>query len=241
MTFLAALRHDRIDAPCLFDGPINGESFQPMSSSSSPPRLNPATSSSWTISAATGATPSAAIRRPAPAVLPAALQPDLNPIEQVFAKLKHLMRKAAERTLEAVGAASELLNNSPTRMRQLSASDTLGNFFTNATMVQISWSGTLTIPKLGMPVMLMPFLITQNSCSGVRSLATLLEVGRIGLQAFGEFGPIDARRAVAMHAAALGVGARARLHHGGIIERHRRLVDRVALDRSLAHLDEQPI
>ena len=27
MTFLAALRHDRIDAPCLFEGPINGTSF----------------------------------------------------------------------------------------------------------------------------------------------------------------------------------------------------------------------
>ena len=26
-TFLAALRRDRIDAPCLFDGPINGELF----------------------------------------------------------------------------------------------------------------------------------------------------------------------------------------------------------------------
>ena len=28
MTFLAALRHDRIDAPWLLDGPINGERFQ---------------------------------------------------------------------------------------------------------------------------------------------------------------------------------------------------------------------
>jgi transposase len=28
--------------------------------------------------------------------------PDLNPIEQVFAKLKHLLRKAAARTVEAV-------------------------------------------------------------------------------------------------------------------------------------------
>ena len=26
-TFLAALRNDRIDAPCLFDGPINGEAL----------------------------------------------------------------------------------------------------------------------------------------------------------------------------------------------------------------------
>jgi transposase len=31
--------------------------------------------------------------------------PDLNPIEQVFAKLKHLLRKAAARTLETVVAA----------------------------------------------------------------------------------------------------------------------------------------
>src|ERR1700728_1520089 len=31
--------------------------------------------------------------------------PDLNPIEQVFAKLKHLLRKAAPRTVDAVCAA----------------------------------------------------------------------------------------------------------------------------------------
>ena len=31
--------------------------------------------------------------------------PDLNPIEQVFAKLKHLVRKAAARTVDAVCAA----------------------------------------------------------------------------------------------------------------------------------------
>jgi len=27
MTFIAALRSDRIDAPCVLDGPINGASF----------------------------------------------------------------------------------------------------------------------------------------------------------------------------------------------------------------------
>src|SRR5580700_1409099 len=31
--------------------------------------------------------------------------PDLNPIEQVFAKLKHLLRNAAARTIETVVAA----------------------------------------------------------------------------------------------------------------------------------------
>jgi transposase len=36
--------------------------------------------------------------------------PDLNPIEQVFAKLKHFMRKAAERTVESTWMRSgELL------------------------------------------------------------------------------------------------------------------------------------
>ncbi|MGC2785552.1 MAG: transposase, partial [Roseiarcus sp.] len=37
--------------------------------------------------------------------------PDLNPIEQVFAKFKHLLRKAAARTLETVVTAiGELLD-----------------------------------------------------------------------------------------------------------------------------------
>ncbi len=27
LTFVAALRHDRIDAPCMLDGPINGQLF----------------------------------------------------------------------------------------------------------------------------------------------------------------------------------------------------------------------
>ncbi|PNE10502.1 MAG: IS630 family transposase, partial [Beijerinckiaceae bacterium] len=34
--------------------------------------------------------------------------PDLNPIEQVFAKLKHLMRKAKERTVDATRTGSLL-------------------------------------------------------------------------------------------------------------------------------------
>jgi hypothetical protein len=44
------------------------------------------------------------------AVLPSQISPDLNPIEQVFAKLKHLLRNAASRTLESlVAAIGELL------------------------------------------------------------------------------------------------------------------------------------
>lgn len=49
LTFVAALRCDRITAPCVFDGPINGLSFLAKSWCRPSSR---ATSSSWTISAA---------------------------------------------------------------------------------------------------------------------------------------------------------------------------------------------
>ena len=102
LAFLAALRHDRVDAPCVLDGRINGESFKALSSSSSSRRSSPATLSSWTISAATrpcGAPGHSVCRREAS--LPPPYSPDLNPIEQAFAKLKTLLRNDAERTAEA--------------------------------------------------------------------------------------------------------------------------------------------
>ena len=53
MTFLAALRHDRIEAPCVFEGPIDGESFRAHVEQCSRPRFAPVISWSWTISAVT--------------------------------------------------------------------------------------------------------------------------------------------------------------------------------------------
>lgn len=66
------------------------------------PTLSPATLSSWTISAATrpcGAPGHSVCRREAS--LPPPYSPDLNPIEQAFAKLRTLLRNAAEPTVEA--------------------------------------------------------------------------------------------------------------------------------------------
>ena len=55
LTFLAALRHDRITAPCVIDGPINGASFGAYIEQFLLPTLSPATSSLWIISAVTKA------------------------------------------------------------------------------------------------------------------------------------------------------------------------------------------
>jgi transposase len=100
MTFLAALRHDRIDAPWVVDGPINGELFHLYVEKVLIPTLKP---DDIVILDNLGSHKSKAAIRAAGARLffPPPYSPDLNPIEQVFAKLKHLLRKAAERTLDA--------------------------------------------------------------------------------------------------------------------------------------------
>jgi transposase len=103
LTFLAALRADRIDAPCVIDGPINGQSFLAYVEQVLVPTLS---SGDIVIIDNLGSHKGKAVRRAIRAAgaklffLPP-YSPDLNPIEQVFAKLKTLLRKAAERTIEA--------------------------------------------------------------------------------------------------------------------------------------------
>jgi putative transposase len=113
-TFLAALRHDRIEAPWLVDGPIDGESFATYVEQVLCPTLR---SGDIVVMDNLASHKSARVRRLIRAAgaklffLPK-YSPDLNPIEQVFAKLKHLLRKAAARTVAAICAAiGELLGS----------------------------------------------------------------------------------------------------------------------------------
>jgi transposase len=103
LTFLAALRHDRIDAPCVLDGPINGQLFVAYVEQFLVPTLKPG---DIVIMDNLGSHKGAAVRKAIRAAGAKLLflppySPDLNPIEQVFAKLKLLLRKAAERTADA--------------------------------------------------------------------------------------------------------------------------------------------
>jgi transposase len=106
-TFVAALRRDRIDAPWLLEGPIDGESFRTYVARVLVPTLRPG---DIVVMDNLGSHKGKAVRdliRSAGAklfYLPK-YSPDFNPIEQVFAKLKHLLRKAAARTIETVCAA----------------------------------------------------------------------------------------------------------------------------------------
>ena len=102
MTFLAALRHDRIDAPFVFDGAINADIFLLYIVTQLIPTLQPG---DVVILDNLSSHKGKAVRRALRAAgvhllfLPP-YSPDLNPIEQMFAKLKHLMRRAAERNVE---------------------------------------------------------------------------------------------------------------------------------------------
>ena len=103
LTFLAGLRCDGLTAPCVFDGPINGASFLSYVEQVLIPTLKPG---DIVILDNLGSHKSKTVRERVKAAGARLLflppySPDLNPIEQVFSKLKHLLRKAKERTVEA--------------------------------------------------------------------------------------------------------------------------------------------
>lgn len=122
ITFIAALRSGAISAPCLFDGSIIGESFLVYVRQALVPTLRPGDIVvMYNIGSHKARTVKMAIREAAARLwfLPA-YSPDLNPIEQVFAKLKTLLRKAEERTIDAVRERiGKLLTAFTPRVRQL--------------------------------------------------------------------------------------------------------------------------
>jgi transposase len=101
LTFLGALRLDRLAAPCIFDGPINGQSFRAYVEQQLVPTLKPG---DIVIMDNLGSHKGKAVRHAIHAAgatlrfLPP-YSPDLNPIEPTFAKIKHWMRAAQKRTI----------------------------------------------------------------------------------------------------------------------------------------------
>jgi len=93
-TFIAGLRHDRITAPLVLDGPMDGAAFLAYVQTFLCPTLQPG---DIVIADNLGSHKVAGVEQAI-----AAYSPDLNPIEKLFAKLKALLRKAAKRSVEAL-------------------------------------------------------------------------------------------------------------------------------------------
>jgi len=106
-TLIAALRHDSLTAPCVFDGPINGEKFRAYVEQILVPTLQPGdivvmdNLASHKVDGVRQAIEAAGAER---RFLPP-YSPDMDPIEQVFAKVKHTLRKMARRTVGALWSA----------------------------------------------------------------------------------------------------------------------------------------
>ncbi|WP_245396691.1 IS630 family transposase [Jiella sonneratiae] len=113
-TFVAALREDGVAAPWLIDGPINGERFLLYVEKVLVPTLRPG---DIVILDNLGSHKGKAVRRAIREVGAKLLflpkySPDLNPIEQLFGKLKHFLRKAAARTRDTLcDAVGEILRD----------------------------------------------------------------------------------------------------------------------------------
>ncbi len=118
-TFLAGLRSDGLVAPAVFDGAINGCAFRAYVEQVLAPTLSPG---DLVVLDNLGSHKVAGVRdaieaRGASLLFLPAYSPDLNPIEQVFAKLKHLIRSAAPRSREALWKGHRLHARSLQRPR----------------------------------------------------------------------------------------------------------------------------
>lgn len=103
-TFVAGLRCDGLTAPFVLDGPINGEWFTAYVEQVLAPTLMPGdivVMDNLASHKVKGVRQIIEKRGATLTYLPP-YSPDLNPIEQAFAKLKALLRKAAARSVEAL-------------------------------------------------------------------------------------------------------------------------------------------
>lgn len=103
-TFLAGLRHDRIVAPLVLDGPIDGPTFRAWVEQFLAPTLeagDAALADNLSSHKVAGVREAIEARGASIWFLPS-YSPDLNPIEQLFAKLKARLRGLAPRTRDAL-------------------------------------------------------------------------------------------------------------------------------------------
>ena len=126
-TFVAALRSTALTAPCVIDGPMNGNAFLAYVEQVLAPTLRPGeivvldNLSAHKVSGVREAIEAAG----ASLLYLPPYSPDFNPIEQLFAKLKALLRKAAERSVEGLWSRIAALLSAFT-------SEECANYFRNA-------------------------------------------------------------------------------------------------------------
>ncbi len=106
-TFLAGLRHDRVVAPLMLPGAMDGAAFRKWAEQFLAPTLEPGDiviADNLSSHKVAGVREAIEARGATLLFLPS-YSPDLNPIEQLFPKIKSTVRRLAPRTLEALHEA----------------------------------------------------------------------------------------------------------------------------------------
>ena len=103
-TFVGALRHQKVSAPMVIEGPIDGDAFLEYVRSVLCPTLRPG---DIVILDNLGShkvegVEEAILASQATVLYLPPYSPDFNPIEKLFSKLKSLLRKAARRSIDAL-------------------------------------------------------------------------------------------------------------------------------------------
>ena len=107
ITFVAALRHNKMTAPMVIDGPMTGEMFRAYVEQCLVPTLRRndiVVMDNHRVHKVAGIREAIEKARATVRYLPK-YSPDLNPIEMAFSKFKALLKKAAARTIEDLWTA----------------------------------------------------------------------------------------------------------------------------------------
>ena len=131
-TLIAALRHDGVTAPCVFDSPNQRREFRAYIEQILVPTLKPGDlviMDNLASHKVTGVRPVIEAAAAELAILPP-YSPDMDPIEQVFAKVKHTLRQNARRTVDA------LWNAIGVAIDEVSPTECI-NYFRNAGYVKV--------------------------------------------------------------------------------------------------------
>ena len=126
-TFVAGLRADALTAPGVIDGPMNGDAFRAYVEQILAPTLKPddiVVMDNLRAHKVPGVRQAIETTGAKLLYLPP-YSPDFNPIEQLFAKLKALLRKAGERSIESLWQRIAILLDS-------FPADECANYFRNA-------------------------------------------------------------------------------------------------------------
>ena len=158
VTFIAALRHDRVTAPFVLEGAMNGETFKAYVEQFLAPTLKKGDivfMDNASVHMAEGVEEAIEAKGAILFYLPA-YSPDFNPIEQLFAKLKSMLRKIAAYSLKQTAYTVDSFmqghrlvsdRDHSIRMRRIPSQLRIWSILSGNALASMIWNPARSIPS----------------------------------------------------------------------------------------------